>query len=149
VSLIAVPPWGRHRISTQLQWPRKLVVRIHFRWLKGKRDGHKSAAHKFKPLSFLIESPSQACNLIADLPFLLLSTGLKAGYSAKDKTGSRSSCRSILPSSARPNCHKATSFLACRRAKQSRTALFKSNLLFRPECIFESCLSGGWPSMPG
>lgn len=87
MSLIAVPPWGRYRISTQLQWPRKLVVRIHFRWLKGKRDGHKSTAHKFKPLSFLIESQSQACNLIADLPFLLLSMGLKAGLFGKRQDG--------------------------------------------------------------
>jgi hypothetical protein len=60
-------------------------VRIRFRWLKGKRDGHKSAARKFKPLIFLIESPSQACNLIADLPSLLY-TGLEHGRFGKDKT---------------------------------------------------------------
>jgi hypothetical protein len=78
--------WEDIEFLPSFSGPRKLTVRIHSRWLNGKTDGHKSAAHKFKPLSFLIESPSQACNLIADLPSLLLCTGLERGLFGKDKT---------------------------------------------------------------
>lgn len=63
----------------------KLAVRIHVKWLKGRRDPHRSGSVAFKPLTFLCLPPVEAYNLIADIPSLLFCSGFERGLFGKAK----------------------------------------------------------------
>jgi hypothetical protein len=63
---------------------RGLPVRITLRWIKGRRDIYDRRASKFKGVTFLITSCTEAANLPADLPWLLLVLGFERGLFAAD-----------------------------------------------------------------
>lgn len=63
---------------------RGLPVRITLRWIKGRRDIYDRRASKFKGVTFLITSCTEAANLPADPPWLLLVLGFERGLFAAD-----------------------------------------------------------------
>lgn len=63
---------------------RGLAVRVKLKWIKGQRDLHNKKATRWRGITFFITSCSEASNLPADVPWLLLVLGFERGLFSED-----------------------------------------------------------------